>query len=650
MEIPAIHPDTIEEVKQRIDIADVISDYVVLRKRGKDLVGLCPFHEEKTPSFTVSPNKQVYHCFGCGVGGNGITFLMELGKQSFADTIVSLAQRYQIPLKTIQVEQRQEIQRQISIREQLYEILALTATFYQKALRQPEGSLALEYLKVERQLSEETIQQFQLGFAPAGWDAVYRYLVELKRYPVALVEQAGLIKQRKDSSGYYDRFRNRIIIPIADSSGRIIAFGSRIQPQTQIHPQKTDEPKYLNSPETPLFDKGKTLFALDKARQSIIRQDRVIVVEGYFDAIALHAFGITNVVASLGTAFSKSQLTQLLRYTESKQIILNFDADSAGIQATQKAIVEIEPLIYSGQVQLRVLNLPQGKDADEYLQSSPDAENEYRTSVENAPLWLDWQINQILADRNLKQADQFQQVAQGIVRLLCKIDNYQLRNYYLTQAAELLSQGNGQYFKQLQENLGFQVNKYRQKKAAIYQDKNAPQSLPVASEKQRLEQAESLILHIYIHCPSYRKEIIEILEEKDLIFTLASHRFLWQQIQEVESQINLDQDINDRLLSILQDKMVYFPKKMSILSKFFYLTDHSKQNIDYNAHIVWRQAIASLEGLKLEKSRRYYLDKINQINSNYSGKNLELIQNYMQEINSIDQQIKELKKVIVNSD
>jgi DNA primase len=645
MEIPTIHPDTIEEVKQRIDIADIISDYVVLRKRGKDLVGLCPFHEEKTPSFTVSPNKQVYHCFGCGAGGNGITFLMELGKQSFADVIVTLAQRYQIPLKTLQVEQRQEIQRQISIREQLYEILALTATFYQKALRQEEGKSALEYLKVERELSEETIQGFQLGFAPAPWDALYRYLVELKRYPVGLVEQAGLIKQRKDGSGYYDRFRNRITIPIGDSSGRVIAFGSRIQPQGDNQTNK-DEPKYLNSPETLLFDKGKTLFALDKARQSIVKQDRVIVVEGYFDAIALHAVGITNVVASLGTAFSQSQLTQLLRYTESKQIVLNFDADRAGIKATQKAIMEIESLIYSGQVQLRVLNLPQGKDADEYLKSSPDAKEQYHIALNNAPLWLDWQISQIIDNRNLKKADEFQQVAQGIVRLLCKIHNYQLRNYYLTQAAELLSQGNGQYFKQLQENLRFQVNKYRQKKGAIYRDENAPPPLPLAPENQRLEQAESLLLYIYIHCHQHRQEIIKSLEEKDLIFTLPAHRFLWKQIAEIEAQTNLEKDYNNRLLSMLQDRTIYFPKEMGSLTRFFYLDDHVRQNIDYNPHIVWQQAIASLEELKLEKSRRYYLQ---QIGVNYASKNLKLIEQYLEEINSIDRQIKKIKEAITNS-
>jgi DNA primase len=212
MDVPRLHPDTIEEVKQRVDIVEVISESVVMRKRGKDYVGACPFHDEKTPSFSVSPSKQLYYCFGCGAGGDAVKFLMELGKRSFSEVVLDLAQRYQIPIQTLEPEQRQEFQRQLSLREQLYEILAVTASFYQHALRQPEGAIALDYLKNKRQLSEETIGQFQLGYAPAGWETLYRYLVEQKRYPIALVEEAGLIKQRTSGSGYYDQFRDRLMI------------------------------------------------------------------------------------------------------------------------------------------------------------------------------------------------------------------------------------------------------------------------------------------------------------------------------------------------------------------------------------------------------------------------------------------------------
>ena len=197
--------------------------------------------------------------------------------------VLDLAKRYQISVKTLEPAQRQELQRQISLREQLYEVLALTARFYEHALRQTAGEAALAYLQTQRQLSQATIQQFQLGYAPPGWQTLHGYLVEQKRYPVELVEKAGLIVPRSEGKGYYDRFRDRLIIPIHDLQGRVIGFGGRSLGDEQ--------PKYLNSPETELFDKGKTLFALDKARSAIAKQDKAIVVEGYFDAIALHAAG-----------------------------------------------------------------------------------------------------------------------------------------------------------------------------------------------------------------------------------------------------------------------------------------------------------------------------------------------------------------------
>ena len=187
MEIPRLHPDTIEAIKERVDIVDVISEYVVLKKKGKDYSGLCPFHDEKSPSFSVSPTKQVYYCFGCGQGGNTFKFLMELGKRSFGDVVLELANRYQVPIKTLEPEQKKELQRQLSQREQLYEILAVTTAFYQHVLYQPQGEKALKYLKEKRGLKPEIIQQFQLGYSPEGWETLYRYLVEQKHYPLALV-------------------------------------------------------------------------------------------------------------------------------------------------------------------------------------------------------------------------------------------------------------------------------------------------------------------------------------------------------------------------------------------------------------------------------------------------------------------------------
>ncbi len=603
---PRLHPDTVDDVKQRVDIYDVVSEHVVLRKQGKDFVGLCPFHDDKSPSFSVSPSKQFYYCFSCGAGGNAIKFLMELGKQSFGDVVLSLANRYQIPVKTLDVADREEFQRQVSVREQLYEILSSTASFYTHALRQPTGAIALDYLRQQRQLSEETIQQFQLGYAPAGWSTLYGYLIEHKHFPVEAVEKAGLILPRKTGDGYYDRFRDRLVIPIHDLQGRVIGFGGRALGDEQ--------PKYLNSPETELFDKGKTLFALDKARTTIAKQDQAIVVEGYFDVIALHAVGITNVVASLGTALNTTQVKQLLRYTESKQIILNFDADKAGTTATERAIGEVEHLVYQGQVQLRVLNIPNGKDPDEYLHHH--TADDYRQLLTDAPLWIDWQIQQALLGKDLKQADQFQRAVGTIVKLLGNLTNASQRTYYIHHCAELLSQGEAHLALQLETDLRTQVRGQR------WHGQGQKWERPGSSGLRDAAEAQLLIL--YIHCPHDRLTFLEELKRRDLLepgFGLSHHRFLWQQILTLQQQqTGLDvttypgSDITDwdPLLTIdlptaLQDQFTDFPQEMQQVAHLLHLSETDALILSRPDQNI-RVAAASLERIACEKRCRHLLN------------------------------------------
>ena len=624
MQVPRLHPETIEEVKQRADIVDVISGRVVLRKRGKEFVGLCPFHDEKSPSFTVSPAKQMYYCFGCGAGGNAFKFLMELEKRPFSEVVLELAKNYQVPVKTVEPEQRQELQRQISLREQLYEISALTAKFYEHALRQTQGEEPLAYLKSERKLSEETIQQFQLGYAPQGWEALYSYLVEQKNYPAQLVEQAGLIVPRKSGgSGYYDRFRNRIMIPIRDTQGRVIGFGGRALGDEQ--------PKYLNSPETELFDKGKTLYGLDTAKTAIGKADRAVVVEGYFDAIALQAAGISNAVASLGTALSLNQVRQLLRYTDSKQIILNFDADKAGTQAAERAIGEIEKLAYQGEVQLRVLNIPDGKDADEYLKIySPE---QYRELLENAPLWIDWQLQQMLVNQDLKQADTSQQVTKKIIKLLTNITDDNQLAHYLQKCAEILSKGDFRLTKMLVENLLNQVvndwakrqsqdesltmpllirnklkpSKQQKKQRASGESKSSPQGLSAVA-RSLLEEAEAQLLQIYLHCPEYRQDVREAIEARDVQFSLSHHRFLWHLILNAEIFHKLSLQVApSELILKLQDSFIEYPNQLKQISHLFHLNEFSERNV-HRAPLVIRSAIACIEQIISMKRRRIALN------------------------------------------
>ncbi|MFM6097150.1 MAG: DNA primase [Dolichospermum sp.] len=594
MQIPRLHPDTIEEVKLRADIVDVISEYVVLRKRGKDFVGLCPFHDEKTPSFTVSPYKQMYYCFGCQAAGNAIKFVMDLGKRQFAEVVLDLAKRYQVPVKTLEPEQRQELQRQISLRDQLYTVLASAAQFYQHTLRQSQGQKAREYLTKIRQFKEETIQQFGLGYAPPGWETLYRYLVESKHYPLQLVEQAGLIKPRKEGGGYYDVFRDRLMIPIRDLQGRVIAFGGRTLTEEQ--------PKYLNSPETELFSKGKTLFALDAAKDAISKVDQAVVVEGYFDVISLHAAGINNAVASLGTALSIEQVRLLLRYTESKQLILNFDADKAGINATEKAIGEIANLAYTGEVQLKILNLPHSKDADEYLHDHTAFD--YQQLLTNAPLWLDWQIHNIIKNRDLKQATDFQQVTQQIIKLLQNIVNSDIINYYVSYCAEILSLGDSRLKPLRIENLLTQIKPNSLKSLSPRINKPQPQKPKLSlvnTERSLLEQAEALLLIIYLHSCEQRQIIIEDLETRNLEFSLSHHRFLWQQMLEFPlDEVNLISSVQNRYLELAED--------LEVVSHIFHLNEKNKTEILRTPHVI-QAALACMERVFREKRYRYCMEQ-----------------------------------------
>jgi DNA primase len=586
--IPHLPPDTIEQVKQRVDIVDVISEHVVLRKRGKDFTGLCPFHDDKSPSFSVSPIKQFYYCFSCGAGGNAIKFLMEVGKQSFGDVVLELANRYQVPVKTLEPAQRQELQRQISLREQLYEVVAITAKFFEHALRQPSGEAALTYLKNDRRLSDETIQHFQLGYAPAGWQTLYGYLVDHKRYPVELIEQAGLIvpRQAGQGSGHYDRFRDRLMIPIHDLQGRVIGFGGRSLGDEQ--------PKYLNSPETELFDKGKTLFALDKARAAIAKTDKAVVVEGYFDVIALHAVNITNVVASMGTALSLPQVRSLIRYTESKQIVFNFDGDTAGNKAAERAIGEVGDLAYQGEVKLRILNLPEGKDPDDFLKIH-QAEV-YQSLLDKAPLWLDWQIQRTLDGADLNQADQFQQSTQAIVKLLGDLPNATLRTHYIHRCAELLSHGNPHLTMQLEADLRTQVRGQR------WHGRSQKWQRP--GDRTLQEEAEAQLLRLYLLLAEYRSFIRESLDERDLDFSLAHHRFFWQQMMNIEE---MELHNPKELIDQLQDRCAEYPDKLAYIYHLIQLDEKTKRDV-LRAPLVIRAAIACIERVMCEKRYRHLLN------------------------------------------
>ena len=350
-----IPEDKIAEIRNSADIVEIVSDAVQLKKAGRNYLGLCPFHNEKTPSFSVSPDKQIFHCFGCGVGGDIFTFLMKQEGFSFLEAAKKLAGRYgiEIPQPNLSPEQH----RQIKLREELLNINQEAMQYFCNVLKNSRpGKIAGRYL-LNRGLTEEVIDQFSLGFAPDGWDNLLKYFNK-KGIRATLVEKCGLVIPNKSRNGYYDRFRNRVIFPIFGQSQQVIGFGGRVMDDGL--------PKYLNSPETPVYHKSRSLYGLNRARNQCRREETVYIVEGYFDLIALHQNGITNSVATLGTALTPEHVKILRGFIgQNGKAVLVYDSDEAGIRAAQRSIAVFDNAFVNAQI----LVLQEGHDPDSFIQA-----------------------------------------------------------------------------------------------------------------------------------------------------------------------------------------------------------------------------------------------------------------------------------------
>ena len=344
--MPIYSSEVIEEVVSRNDIVDVISGYIKLKKSGSSYVGLCPFHNEKSPSFSVSGTKQMYHCFGCGVGGNVITFVMEYENYTFPEAVKMLADRAGIALPVM--EYSGEDRRERDIKTKLLEINKIAATFYYHQLKSPAGQSGLDYLK-KRQLSDKTINTFGLGYAPQLTGDLYRMLKE-KGYDDELLKESGLFTYEK---GIREKFWNRVIFPIMDINNKVIGFGGRVMGD--------GKPKYLNSPETKLFDKSKNLYGLNVARSS--RKNNLIICEGYMDVISMHQAGFNQAVASLGTALTPGHARLMKRYTDN--VLITYDSDEAGVKAALRAI----PILKEAGLSTKVITMRPYKDPDEFIKA-----------------------------------------------------------------------------------------------------------------------------------------------------------------------------------------------------------------------------------------------------------------------------------------
>ena len=434
--------DVISQIKDRLDIVDVVSQYVVLKKCGANYLGICPFHNDKKPSMSVSPSRGIFKCFSCGAGGDALAFLVKIQNREYKDVIMELADKYGIELPT-KYNASSETK---SLKKEMIKACTKAAKFYHIQLRSADDANKAMTALRKRDVDDNVIDKFTLGWAPNKYDTLYKELK--KEFKDEILEKAGLIL-KSNSGGYIDRFRNRIIIPIQNENGEYVAFGARAVDEGQ-------NPKYLNSSDSLIYNKSKLLFGLNSAQDTIKAEDGVVIMEGYFDVISAQAHGVENAVASCGTALTPDHVKLLSRYTKSRRIFLSFDTDKAGVNATTKGSNVIkETLSTLGDVkqfdeshiasavdnkyacEIRVVSPPQGKDPDEFIRSmGGEAFKEY---IKNAPLLIDFLLNNILREKNSAQTPQEKaELVEKIIEILKDVNNKIIQSEYVKMVSTVL--------------------------------------------------------------------------------------------------------------------------------------------------------------------------------------------------------------------
>ena len=472
--MPRYSDETIEEVRQANDIVDVISQYVHLKRSGRNFFGLCPFHNEKSPSFSVSPDKQIFHCFGCGVGGNVFTFLSKIEGINFVEAVQQLAERANIQLPTFEnhVDRERE-----ELKAKVYKVNEFTAQFYHENLYKPTAKLAQEYVK-KRKLSNETLKSFRIGFS-GKFDELYQALKK-EGFEDPEILESGLVN-RNDNGRYIDRYRNRLMFPICDGRGRVIAFGGRVLDDSK--------PKYINSPENIVFSKGRNLFGLNVAKKGQDTKKRLLIVEGYMDVISLHQRGITNVVAPLGTALTQQQ-GWLLRKT-SEQIILSFDSDEAGLKAKIRAV----DILQNMGCDIRVLQMEGAKDPDEYIVKYGNAR--FQNVVDKALSVIEFKVKLLKKDLDLNNTNDKIKFLNEIAKLISKVDNNIEKEVYIEKIAK--------EYEISKEAIYAEVNKlsYENKQGEKVLDKARPVvrhvTVPKTEVSEAVKRRENTVLAILLN-------------------------------------------------------------------------------------------------------------------------------------------------------
>ena len=494
--------EIIEEVRQSNDIIDVISQYVRLKRSGRNYFGLCPFHNEKSPSFSVSPDKQIFHCFGCGVGGNVFTFLMKIEGINFIEAVQMLAEKSQIQLPTLA---NSGDSAKEELKTKVYQVNEFTAQYYHQKLYLPESKIAQEYVK-KRKLSNETLKSFRIGFS-GKFDELYRELVK-QGFAEREILESGLVNKNEQGK-FIDRYRNRLMFPICDARGRVIAFGGRVLDDSK--------PKYINSPENVVYSKGRHLFGLNVAKKGDIK--KLLIVEGYMDVISLHQRGITNVVAPLGTALTQQQGWLLRKNTE--QIILSFDSDGAGQTAINRSI----EILQNMGCDMRVLQMEGAKDPDEYIIKYGNAR--FQSLMDKALSLVEFKVKQLKQNLDLDNTVDKIKFLNEIAKLIAKIDNSMEREVYIENISKTYDVS--------KEAIYAEVNKL------AYADNKGQKILerpkPVVAHKKSLEDKVSEVVK------KRENAILSILLRGDI----SIFQIIKQHIGPEDFKVKLNQEIAKRV-------------------------------------------------------------------------------------------------------
>lgn len=501
--------EIVEQVRQNNDIVDIISQYVHLTRKGRNYFGLCPFHNEKSPSFSVSPERQIFHCFGCGVGGNIYTFLMKIEGIGFKDAIEQLAERANIQLPRIE---NPEEDRKEELKAKIYKINQFTADFYHQNLYKPTAQNAQEYVK-KRKLTQNTLETFKIGFS-GKFDELYKSL-KLQGFGEKEILESGLVI-KNDRGQFIDMYRNRLMIPICDIRGRVIAFGGRVLDDSK--------PKYINSPENVVYSKGRHLFGLNVAKKDCSK--KLLIVEGYMDAISLYQRGITNVVAALGTALTEQQGWLLRKSTE--QVILGFDADGAG----QTAVARSMEILQKMGCDMRVLQIEGAKDPDEFVLKF--GEGRFKLAMDNAISLIEFKVKNLSKDINLNNTSDKIKFLNEIAKILAKVDNTMEREIYIDKIA----------------------NNYQISKEAIYAEVN--KLIYTSSKTDNLLQSKTIKSQVVKKIEKEEKDVdVDLKRREDTIIALLldSNNKTFQKIKEKIKPEDFKDETNKKIAIKLYEEL-----------------------------------------------------------------------------------------------